>query len=190
MTPGTRRLIAIGAAVAGALMAPVAYAGPARPGQPPLPPGQPRLQGAFAMTGRITAAVNIPGERAGQSVSRTWVFTPKCAAGACAQVLLGRTRGPGLPPINVLLTFQSPGFYTARGTFYAPLRCAGRTHRPGERVQYRVGVRITATATVNGQLVVTAMRASYTSGRRDNLTRCVAPIGQRDSAQYTGQPAS
>ena len=180
----------MGVAVLTALTAPIAYAAPVRRGQPPLPPGQPRLQGAFAMTGRITAAVNIPGEHAGQTVSRTWVFTPKCGTDACAQVVLGRTRGPGLPPVSVLLSFQSPGFYTARGTFYAPLRCGGRTYRPGERVQYRIGVRVTATATVNGQLVVTAMRASYTSGRRDNLTRCVAPVGQRDSAQYTGQPAA
>ena len=147
---------------------------------------QPRLAGLFSMNGLITYALSIPGEHAGQHVSRRWVFAPGCATGACAKVKLTRGRGVGLPRVTVELVRRSPGYYVANGVFYAPLRCNGQIYRPGERVHYTVAVRVTATEMINGKLVVSAIRASYTSGLRDNLTPCVGLLGQADAARYTG----
>jgi hypothetical protein len=150
---------------------------------------QARLAGRFALTGRVTYALSIPGEHTGQQVSRTWVFTARCPSGRCARELLVRGRGPGMPRVSLTLALRGPGYYVGRGVFYAPLRCGGRIYRPGERVHYRVGVRITAAGPVLGQLLATSIRASYASGTRDNLTPCVALIGQRDAATYQGSLA-
>lgn len=151
------------------------------------PSGQARLAGSFAMSGVITRARSIPGEHAGEKVSRTWVFNPSCASGPCDRIQLIRGRGRGLSRVAVTLRLRSPGYYTGAGTFYAPLRCAGRVHRPGERVHYTVAVRVTGTELAGGQLVVSAVRATYASHRRDNLTPCVAVLGQADVARYRGQ---
>jgi hypothetical protein len=145
-----------------------------------------RLQGTFAMTGQISRAVNVPGERAGHRVSRTWVFTSLCPTGPCAQVLVVRGRGRGVPRVKAVLTLHSPGYYIGQAVFYAPLRCGSRIYRPGERVHYRLAVRITAATPVAGQAMATTLVASYASGTRDNMTPCVDPVGQRDAASYAG----
>jgi hypothetical protein len=54
-----------------------------------------RLEGEFHMTGQVTSALNVPGERRGNRVVRLWVFTPRCASGACSRVTLVRTTAHG-----------------------------------------------------------------------------------------------
>lgn len=150
--------------------------------QPPSPPAL--LQGSFAMTGRVTVAVDVRGEHSGQSLTRTWSFAPTCASSPCSTVMLTRQRAGGSDRVRLRLT--SPGLYTGTGRFYRPLRCAGRTYRPGERIPFRIGVRVTATTlTSAGVTVVSAIRASYVNRARVNLTRCVAFLGH-DAARYTG----
>ena len=59
----------------------------AAPAQGELRP--PRLQGTFALRGRLTTADNVYGEHQGQRVHRTWaIFAPQCAAGGCRRVIL------------------------------------------------------------------------------------------------------
>ncbi|MBV9310448.1 MAG: hypothetical protein JOZ73_06440, partial [Solirubrobacterales bacterium] len=36
-----------------------------------------RLQGEFRMSGKITSALHVPGERRGKKIVRSWVFTPR-----------------------------------------------------------------------------------------------------------------
>src|SRR5690349_7557356 len=78
-----------------------------------------RLQGSFLLAGRITTAVNVLGERRGQKFTRTWTFTPDCAAGPCSSVTLSRPRAGGTD--TVVLTERSSGHYVGSGQFYAPL---------------------------------------------------------------------
>lgn len=56
-----------------------------------------RLAGAFSVKGTVTkstAGINIGDEAAlGQDLWSTWRFTPRCTAGACDTVLVGRVAG-------------------------------------------------------------------------------------------------
>jgi hypothetical protein len=99
-------------------------------------------------------------------------------------VVLVRQRGGGTD--SLVLHRTAPARYTGKGTFYAPLRCAGRKYRRGERVPFKVVVRVTAAMTSNGIVVATALRATYANPARVNLTPCVAFPGH-DAATYRGQ---
>ncbi len=131
--------------------------------------GTARLQGRFAMTGRITLATHIRGERRGQRVLRTWTFTPLCAAGGCDQVALARQRQTGID--NVVLTLRGTNDYVGEGQFFAPLTCGGRRYARGESVSFTVTVRITAMALLGGVPVATALHATYRNPERVNRTR-------------------
>ena len=128
----SRRLVA-GALALGALVAP-----PVATAQSP---ADARLQGAFQLAGRVKTAVNVRGERRGQTITRVWTFTPQCASGPCATVLLTRPRAGGTD--TVTLTQRSPGHYAGSAQFYVPLRCAGRLYPRGELVPFRVAVAVT-----------------------------------------------
>ncbi len=145
-----------------------------------------RLGGTFAMSGTITVARHVRGERAGQHVARAWSFTPLCSTGQCPRVSLVRQRAGGTD--HLVLSRTGPGQYAGSGRFYAPVRCGGRTIRNGESVPFTIKVTITAAAATPGGLVASALQASYVNPSRSNLTRCVAVPG-RDAAVYDGQPA-
>jgi hypothetical protein len=152
--------------------------------------GTARLQGQFQLTGRITVARHVRGERLGQIVLRSWTFTPLCALPACETVALTRQRAAGTD--SLVLHIVSTDLYTGTGSFYAPLRCGGRTVLKGESVPFTISVQITNASVVNGVPAATELTASYTNSRRTNLTRCVAAPGH-DAAVYRGSltnPAS
>lgn len=137
------------------------------------------LKGSFQMSGRVTAAHNVRGERLGQLVTRTWTFTPACATAPCATVQLIRGRSGGT---DTLTLQQTPsGSYAGSGLFYAPLRCSGRTYPQGQEIPFRITVRVTAT---NGT-AASAISATYVNRRRKNLTPCIGVLGH-DSARYVG----
>jgi hypothetical protein len=137
------------------------------------------LKGTFQMSGRVTVADNVRGERVGQVVTRTWTFTPQCATAPCATVQLVRGRAAGTDTITLQ---QTPaGTYTGSGLFYAPLRCSGRIYPRGQEIPFRITVRITAT---NGS-EASAISANYVNRRRTNLTPCIGVLGH-DSAHYVG----
>jgi hypothetical protein len=147
-----------------------------------------RLQGVFAMTGVVTDAVNSGQEHRGEVVRRTWTFTSTCPAGACATVALTRTRSRTDPPLTdqLVLRRRSPGFYSGRATFLAPVRCAGRRYARGEAVPFTITTRITAAETAGGQVLASRVRAFYSSTRRIGLTKCVSAPAH-DAARYTGR---
>jgi hypothetical protein len=163
------------------LAAPLAAAIPAG-AQPPLA-NTARLQGQFEMTGRITVAKRIRGERVGQTVLRTWMFTPLCASGPCQTVSLTRQRQAGTD--TLVLHLVSANSYSGSGRFYVPLRCGRRTIPRGESVPFKIRVQITDTALEAGVPVATQLTASYVNRKRKNLTRCVAKPGH-DAAVYGG----
>ena len=163
------------------LAAPLAAAIPAR-AQSPLADTA-RLQGQFELTGRITVAKRISGEHVGETVVRTWTFSPLCDAGPCPTVAVTRQRQAGTD--TLVLHLVSADRYSGRGRFYVPLRCGRRTIARGESVPFKIGVQITAAALEGGVPVATQLTVSYVNRKRKNLTGCVAKPGH-DSAVYTG----
>jgi hypothetical protein len=137
------------------------------------------LKGAFRMSGRVTVASNVRGERVGQLVTRTWTFTPQCASAPCPTVQLVRGRGNGTDTLTLQQT--RTGAYAGSGLFYAPLRCSGRIYPRGQEIPFRISVRITATDGTRAS----AISATYVNRERTNLTPCIGVLGH-DSARYVG----
>jgi hypothetical protein len=173
-----RRLSAL-AAIAPVLVA----GGHALAAAPPASPAAARLQGFFELTGRITNALNVPGERTGQPVRREWAFIERCPAGACSTVKLVRGRAGGVDIL--ILRRRSPASYAGSGTYYAPERCSGRQYRKGELVSYQITVRVTAAVSEGTTIEATRLRAVYDSTSRQGLTRCVS-VRAHDGARYLG----
>jgi hypothetical protein len=143
-----------------------------------------RLEGFFLLSGRVTVAANVSGERVGERVRRIWAFKPLCAAGSCRRVELVRIRPSGRD--KVILHRAAPGYYVGRGRFYAPLGCAQRIYHEGEAVPFSVTVRITAAKRVGASVTATHLRAFYTNRSRRNLTPCVSAPAH-DAAIYHGR---
>ncbi|HKO28056.1 MAG TPA: hypothetical protein VJU80_11405 [Solirubrobacteraceae bacterium] len=137
------------------------------------------LKGSFQMSGRVTVAHNVRGERVGQLVTRAWTFSPACAAAPCATVQLVRARSGATDTLTLEQTRS--GSYAGSGLFYAPLRCSGRIYPQGQEIPFRITVRITAT---NGT-TASAISATYVNRKRKNLTPCIGVLGH-DSARYVG----
>jgi hypothetical protein len=147
-------------------------------------PTESRLAGTYQMTGRITAAKYVRGEHVGEMVQRTWMFTPLCVSGPCAQVRVYRGRRTATD--TLILTQTTPGNYAGTGTFYAPLSCAGKVYSSGEEVPFTINLAITATTTApDGTILASQITAEYVNKSRVNLTPCVIVLGH-DSARYTG----
>jgi hypothetical protein len=144
------------------------------------------LQGYFLLTGRVTSAVNVVGERVGQTLRRSWAFIPLCSSGACPEVQLIRQGGRGG---TLTLVRKSPAVYTGTGSFSAAVRCGGRRFPRGQTVPFSITVRILAAAQAPTGIVATAIRATYTNPSRINHTPCVAIPG-REEATYRLQPPS
>ncbi len=177
-----RRLagLALALAIAGGVGSlPVPGAG----GAVPVPTSAARLTGTFLLAGRVTVADNVAGEHRGQGVRRTWIFTANCPAGPCATVTLVRRRVMGTD--RLMLRRTAPGYYVGYASFYRGLRCGSGIYRRGERVPFRITVRITQALVVNGQVLASRINASYRNQVRYNLTPCVAYLGH-DAASYHG----
>jgi hypothetical protein len=144
-----------------------------------------RLTGQFTMTGRITVAHDVPGEHVGEPVTRLWTFVAPCPAGQCLTEKLVRDRAMGEDTETLAHRFGTFNHWAGTGSFYAPLRCGSRIYRRGERVWFRITVRIATVAIVNAEPFATSVTATYTNYRRTNRTRCVAALGH-DAAVYTG----
>lgn len=168
---------------AGALSAASATAAPA----PPFP--EARIQGSFLLAGRVTVAHAVKGEHVGQSVARLWSFTSTCPSGQCDQVALVRSRANATD--SLVLARSGPGAYSGSGSFFLPLRCAGRLYPQGEKVPFTITVNITLAVQFGDGSVATRVSATYRNTRRINRTPCVAALGH-DAASYHGhlQPAA
>ncbi|MGB9183330.1 MAG: hypothetical protein WCB67_04630 [Solirubrobacteraceae bacterium] len=147
-----------------------------------------RLQGYWTASGVVTKSVNVPDERPGTPVTRTWAFVPSCPTGACSTLMLVRQRGPGYD--SVVLQSTGPGVYAGTGSFYAPVQCRGKVFRKGELVPYTIHVTITGVAQQpDGSVLATTFAATYRNPRRIGLTRCYSAPSY-DSADYTAAPAA
>jgi hypothetical protein len=148
-----------------------------------------RLDGQFLLAGRITKATNVRGEHKGQTVSRTWTFASTCATGPCATLDLTRTRQTGTDRIVLALT--NGGSYKGTGSFYAPLRCGGRTYNRGELVPFTVSVTVSAAVRTDLGIYATRVTATYSNRLRINRTRCVTSPSN-EAVAYHGHlvPAS
>ncbi len=178
-----RRLLAAGAALLACTGAAVARAQAAASPSP----ARARLTGVFQMSGTITTAYNVRGERTGQKVKRTWSFLPECSAGVCKKVLLVRHRAGGTD--KIVLRNDSSAHYIGTGSFYAPLKCDTHTWHRGAWVPFTIRVRITRAAVSNGAVVATTIDAFYKNTFRVNKTPCVVATLGHDAAFYTGTPA-
>jgi hypothetical protein len=179
----SRRGIVVGLAVALSAAGTLVATGLAAPANAQLSGPLAVLQGTFQMSGRVTVAVNVQGERAGQVVTRSWTFTPECATAPCSTVKLERGRATGIDALT--LQFTPEGIYTGAGLFYAPLLCSGRVYPRGQEIPFRITVRVTART--DG--VASAIDATYVNRERTNLTPCIGVLGH-DAARYTGQPVA
>ena len=148
-----------------------------------------RLDGTFAMRGRLTVVDNIRGEHRGQRIQRSWSFAPHCGRGVCNRVTLTRRRG-GQHKLDVLiLTQRRAGVYVGRGRFWVALACAGSTLARGGIAYETITVRVTRAQTIGSTPFATAVTASYSNPSRANLTRCPGGIGH-DAAKYKGRLSS
>ena len=176
-----RRLVVY--ALVTAALAGAGLAADAADAQPPATPAA-QLQGTFQMTGTVTVAKNIRGERVGNVAQRSWTFAPLCPTAPCSTVHLVRQRAAGSD--SLVLHAIGPTAYAGRGRFYAPLRCAGQIYPRGQAVPFTITVQVTATAPTATGTVITGITAAYVSRSRLNLTPCIGVLGH-DAATYTGQ---
>jgi hypothetical protein len=147
-----------------------------------------RLEGTFALAGTVTAAQDIPGERAGSRFLRTWTFTAPCRSGSCNSARLVRRRRTASDRIT--LQRRGSDYYVGSGRFYAPAKCGSRTYSRGILVPFSIAVRVTAVGQNRaGMLIVQRVRAQYTNSSRTNLTPCVSALGN-DAASYHGHLVS
>lgn len=179
MRAPVRWLLAL-AGVAGAVGAGAGPDVPPASGQAPAP--GPRLEGRFAMAGRVIVATRVPGEHTGQLVLRNWTFLAPCPTGTCIDAVLVRARAGAAD--RLILQRRRTGYYVGSGRFYAPLRCGKRTHPRGELVPFTIAVQVVA-ATHGPRATATRLRASYANRSRTNRTPCFSVLGH-DSASYHG----
>jgi hypothetical protein len=98
-----------------------------------------------------------------------------------------RQRAAGVD--RVVLQRRGPARYSGSGSFFAPLRCGGRVNPRGEKVPFKITVRITQSAVVNGVTVANRISARYVNRTRFNFTKCLALLGH-DAARYHGHLVS
>jgi hypothetical protein len=148
-----------------------------------------RLQGTFELAGRVTIADDVVGERAGETVARTWTLRSSCPIGQCPTVNLVRRRAQGVDVL--VLRRRGAGRYAGNGSFYSPLVCARRVYPRGQKAPFTITIRITEAAQLGSTLVATRISATYDNRRRINRTPCVGVVGH-DAARYHGhiEPAA
>ena len=166
--------LAVGGAVSAALAAPVA--GGTR---------QAVISGTFMMRARVTVAVNVRGEHAGERIRRVWVITGTgCGSLGCARLRVRRALGAGREA-TVWLAARRSGVYEGRGSFFVALRCLGRVDRHGSRVPYTLTLWVTRSVLVGSIPYATVIGARYLNRSRTDMTRC--PLGpSHDAGVYTG----
>jgi hypothetical protein len=170
-----------------ALAAAAIAAGAAAADVPSPPYPDARLQGSFELAGRVTAAHAVRGEHVGEVVDRLWSFDSQCPVGQCSTVLLVRHRAQASD--SLVLHRRGPGRYTGSGSFFAPLRCAGRVYPQGEQIPFTIGVQIGLAVQFGTGTVATRLTATYVNRKRLNQTPCVAALGH-DAARYHGHIAA
>ena len=143
------------------------------------------LAGPFRMTAHVTAAVGVPGEHAGQVLTRIWAFFPlRCAPAYCTVLRLRRDRAGGRHAW-ITLRRTGAGRYAGTSSFFVALRCRQRVYPHGSRVPYTLRVDITAVTPAGPSAHAQQIAATYVNLSRTDATRCPLPPSH-DAASYTG----
>ena len=142
-----------------------------------------RLSGIYAVSGEVTNAVGIPGESAGQRVSR-WTFVSPCRSGACSTLGLRRQRASGTDAL--FLRRLAPWAVRRLGQ----LSGSGPVPWPdlpgGGNGSFQLLVIVTAAAPgPGGGPVATGFTATYTGDAHVGHTGCIQPP-VHDAAAYSG----
>ena len=149
-----------------------------------------RLQGEFAMKGKITRADNVKGEHSGQTVKRKWRFKSTCAPGPfCKSVFLRRERAHHRVD-KLTLTRTGPGTWAGHGRFYFSLRCAGRVYKHGGEAKFKITVVVTKATTIQTEPFATNITARYSNAHRPMVTPrrsdgSLLALGAREISQRT-----
>jgi PKD domain len=148
-----------------------------------------RVQGTFSMRARVTAAVNVRGERAGEVLRRRWVIrSSDCRRNICRLLHLDRQRSDHRYS-RLTLRRTGAGRYAGTGAFEIALSCHGRVSPHGSRAGYSISMRITAASSIGGVRFARRITATYDNRTRSDTTRC--PLGpSHDAARYRGQVTS
>ena len=122
-----------------------APSGAGSPGDPAtVSPRRARLQGTFTVTGVVTQAVNVPGERRGEHVTRTWTFVRRARPAPARRCSCLRQRGRAATTRSAAP--PAAGLLHRRTGLHRP----GALPRPrlpqGERVPFTITLHITAAA--------------------------------------------
>lgn len=143
-----------------------------------------RLQGTWAMKGRVTRAHGVRGEHRGQRVTRKWTFASSCASGPCSTVILMRERSKHQIE-RLVLRRTGSGRYAGHGSFFVRLRCGSKTYDRGGIAYTTIQLTIKRSAIVQASAFATAIQAVYKNPRRVNRTPCPGSLG-RDGGTYSG----
>jgi PKD domain len=148
-----------------------------------------RVHGTFSMRAKVTAAVNVRGERVGEVLRRRWVITSSdCHGSSCRVLHLDRQRSDDRHS-RLTLVRTGAGRYTGTGAFEVALSCRGRVARHGSRAVYSITLRVTAATSIGGVRFARRIAATYDNRKRSDTTRC--PLGpSRDAARYRGRVTS
>jgi hypothetical protein len=148
-----------------------------------------RVHGTFSMRARVTAAVNVRGERAGEVLHRRWVITSSdCRRNICRRLHLDRQRSDHRYS-RVTLVRTGAGRYRGTGAFESALSCQGRVSPQGSRAVYSITMRVTAATSIGGVRFARRIAATYENRKRTDTTRC--PLGpSHDAARYSGRVTS
>jgi hypothetical protein len=148
-----------------------------------------RVHGTFSMRAKVTAAVNVRGERVGEVLRRRWVITSSdCRRNICRRLRLDRQRSDHHYS-RVTLLRTGPGRYRGTGAFETALSCLGTVAPHGSRAVYLITLRVTAATTIGGVRFAQRIAATYDNRKRSDTTRC--PLGpSHDAARYRGRVTS
>jgi hypothetical protein len=148
-----------------------------------------RVHGTFSMRAKVTAAINVRGERVGEVFRRRWVITSSdCRRSTCRVLHLDRQRSDHRHSRLTLLR-TGAGRYMGTGAFGVALSCLGRVARHGSRAVYSITLRVTAATTIGGVRFAQRIAATYDNRKRSDTTRC--PLGpSHDAARYRGRVTS
>lgn len=145
-----------------------------------------RVAGTFRMSARVTTAVNVAGEHAGDRYVRQWTVTPEnCTGNRCERLALVREHSNHTFD-HVTLRRRAPGVFAGSAAFYAPLRCEGRVYPRGSRVPFSVTLTATAGQSVDGLRFARSIRATYLNRHRTNRTPCFFRPGH-DAGSYRSE---
>ncbi|HZU60841.1 MAG TPA: PKD domain-containing protein [Solirubrobacteraceae bacterium] len=148
-----------------------------------------RVVGTFKMNARVTAAVNVRGEKVGQRFTRTWKIVPEhCVRSVCQLLRLNRERSDGRHD-HLSLHRVASGEYSGKGVFYVALECLGKVYHHGSRVPFTITLKVHHVVTIQGISFAQSVGAMYYNPHRSDSTPC--PLGpSHDAGRYHGHLVS